>query len=227
MRTARTTTLLATIGIGAALVLSACTEGPDVVTTPTASSTPTTSTTPSATSTPSATAPQTPSSTPRPTSTITPVPGVDYDGGTVPSECSDLITAGKWKFAEAPLNDPKVVGDSWSRPKDAFTSVLQADGKHLSCVWRDPRADITNLVIDVVVVDSSRAFGALQALPAKGYDCAHVAEGYRCQKVSQNSQYPVIDGDTYFTRGDIGIRISQSNTPTDGLLDDVTAHVFG
>lgn len=224
MRTARTTTLLATIGIGAALVLSACTEGPDVVTTPTATST---STTPSATSTPSATASQTPSSTPRPTSTITPVPGVDFDGGTVPPACSDLITAGKWKFAGSPLNDPKVVGDSRPRPEDAFTPVLQADGKHLSCVWRDPRADITNLVIDVAVVDSSRASGALQALPAKGYDCAHVAEGYRCQKVSQDPQYPVVDGDTYFTRGDIGIHISQSNTPTDGLLDDVMAHVFG
>lgn len=219
MRTARTTTLLATIGIGAALVLSACTEGPDVVPTPTASTTPT------ATSTPSSAA--APSSTPRPTSTITPVPGVDFDGGTVPSACSDLITAGKWQFTARPLNDPGVVGDSPTRPEDAFTPVLQADGKQLSCVWRDPRADTSFLSIDVAVVDSSRAFGALQALPAKGYDCARDAEGYRCQKVWQDPQYPVTDGDTYFTRGDVGIHVQQSNTPTDGLLDDVMAHVFG
>lgn len=109
-------------------------------------------------------------------------------------------------------------------PTTAFTPVLQADGKRLYCVWRDPRVDVTNVTITVVVVDSARASDALRGL--HGYDCAHDSEGYRCQRVSQNPQYPVTDGDTYFTRGDVGIRITQSNVPTSGLLDDVMAHTF-
>ncbi len=136
-----------------------------------------------------------------------------------------LVTAGRWQFTDDPLNDPSVVGDPVAVPKTAFTPVLQPGGGRLYCVWRDPRVDVTNVVIDVAVVDSTKAFAALQQL--SGFDCDRESEGYRCQKISQNPQYPVTDGDTYFTRGDIGIRITQSNVPTDGLLDDVEAHVFG
>ena len=102
--------------------------------------------------------------------------------------------------------------------------MRQSDGKRLYCVWRDPRADITNVAIEVEVVDSSKAFGVLQGL--QGFDCAHDAEGYRCQKVSTDEQYGVQLGTTYFTRGDIAIVINQANVPTTGLLDDVMAHLF-
>ncbi len=97
--------------------------------------------------------------------------------------------------------------------------------KSLYCVWRDPRADTTFLSIRVAVVDSSNAYPHLQSALA-GYDCSLDGYGYRCQKVSQNSQYPVTDGDTYSTRGDVGIHIQQSNVSTSGLLDDVITHVF-
>ncbi len=110
-------------------------------------------------------------------------------------------------------------------PKDALTPVLQPDGKSLYCVWRDPRADTTFLSIRVAVVDSTTAYPHLQSA-LQGYDCSLDGYGYRCQKVSQNTQYPVTDGDTYFTRGDVGIHVQQSNVSTSGLLDDVVAHVF-
>lgn len=211
-----TATLTAALAIG--LALSGCAQSA-----PAGPGTPS-ATTAERTSTPSAS----PSSTPEPTSTITQVPGVDYDGGTVPASCTDLITPGKWDkaFASAPLNDPSVVGDPIATPKSAFTPVLQADGKRLYCVWRDPQADITFLSIAVDVVDSATASTELQKLSAKGYDCGTEAEGLQCQKISDNPQYPVTDGDTYFTRGDIGIHIQQSNTETSGLLDDVMEHVF-
>lgn len=205
-----------------ATLLSGCTG--NTAAEPTASTSTSASTTPdpSATTTP---APST-STTPRPTSTITPVPGVDYDGGTVPDTCDGLVTTSKWKdsFLRAPLNDPAVVGDPVEIPKSVFTPVLQPDGKRLSCVWRDPRADITYLSITVQVVDSSKAFGVLQGL--QGFQCEHLAEGYRCQRISTDDQYGVETGVTYFTRGDIAIDISQANVPTSGLLDDVMAHVF-
>lgn len=201
-----------------ATLLSGCSGNPTQDQTPSASTT--------QDETPSATPTATPSTTPRPTSTITPVPGVDYDGGTVPDTCDGLITTSKWKdsFLRAPLNDPAVVGDPVEIPKSIFTPVLQPDGKQLSCVWRDPRADITNVSIAVQVVDSSKAFGVLQGL--QGFQCEHLAEGYRCQRISTDNQYGVETGVTYFTRGDIAIHIGQANVPTSGLLDDVMAHVF-
>jgi hypothetical protein len=228
MRHVHATSFVIAIGVGAALVLSACSSPGSTSTTP-----PSASTGPSGSAaggtTASAEASGSPTAaadapTPRPTSTITPVPGVDYDGGTVPSSCSGLITAGKWSFASDPLNDPAVVGDPVELPKSPFSTVLQPDGKRLFCVWKDPRADITHVTIDVAVVDSSKAASALEGLP--GFTCGHEAEGYRCQKVEQDPQYPVLDGWTYFTRGDIGIAITQANVPTQGLLDDVSAHVF-
>ena len=165
--------------------------------------------------------------TPRPTSTIDPAPGVDDDAGKLPDSCTGLVTAGKWDdaFASAPLNDPDVVGDPVEVPKDDLTPVLQPDGKSLYCVWRDPRADTTFLSIRAAVVDSTTAYAHLQSA-LQGYDCSLDGYGYRCQKVSQNPQYPVTDGDTYYTRGDVGIHIQQSNVTTSGLLDDVIDHVF-
>lgn len=203
-----------------ATLLSGC-AGTAAEPTPSASMTPSATPDPSTTSTTPG-----PSATPRPTSTITQVPGVDDDGGTVPGTCDGLITTSKWKdsFLRSPLNDPAVVGDPVEIPKSVFTPVLQADGKRLYCVWRDPRADITYLSITVQVVDSSKAFGVLQGL--QGFQCEHLAEGYRCQRISTDDQYGVETGVTYFTRGDIAIDIGQANVPTSGLLDDVMAHVF-
>ncbi|MGU3411944.1 hypothetical protein ACLBWP_17730 [Microbacterium sp. M1A1_1b] len=203
--------------VAAVLVLAGCATGAAVTGT---SANPTTA---APTTSASATASDT-SGTPRPSSTITAAPGSDDDAGTVPATCDGLITAGKWDFTSAPLNDPAVVGDPVVRPKSAFDTVVQPDGKRLYCVWKDPRTDISYLSIAVDVVDSARALGALQAL--QGYDCDHDAEGYRCQRVTTDEQYQVPVGDTYFTRGDIGIEINQANVPTTGLLDDVMAHVF-
>lgn len=202
----------------AALALTGCAQG-----SPGAGPAPTGTTSAAA---PSA-SPTTPGSAPLPTSTITPVPGVDDDAGRIPDSCAALITAGKWdsSFAGSPLNDPTVVGDPVVVPKDDLTAVLQPDGKQLSCVWKDPRADISFLSIRVATVDSTKAYPHLKTA-LSGYDCSLDGYGYRCQKITQNAEYPVTDGDTYYTRGDVGIHVQQSNTPTSGLLDDVIAHVF-
>ncbi|MCS6548174.1 hypothetical protein NYS50_09810 [Curtobacterium flaccumfaciens pv. flaccumfaciens] len=174
-----------------------------------------------------------PTTAPSPTDTTTaPSPtgtgAPSDDAVTVPANCTDLITPGKWDkaFASAPLNDPSVVGDPIAIPKSSFTPALQGDGKRLYCVWREPQADISYLSIAVDAVDPTAARDALELLSAKGYDCGDASDGYLCQKVSKNSQYPVTDGDTYFTRGDLGIHIQQSNTETTDLLDDVVANVF-
>jgi hypothetical protein len=217
----RTPGFAVTAALAVGLTLAGCTQGdttgpdrspPAGTTTPSAGATRSGST---STSTP---VPQTPAP-----STASPTAGA---AGTIPATCPDLITAGKWDraFARSPLNDPAVVGDPMTPTASRYGEAVRADGKRLECVWRDPRADITNMVIRVDTVDPATATDVLRKL--SGYDCADTDGGYRCQKTSQNAQYPVIDGDTFFTRGDIGIEIQQSNIPTEGLLDDVIAHVF-
>ncbi|MBT1611028.1 MULTISPECIES: hypothetical protein [Curtobacterium] len=169
-----------------------------------------------------------PTTAPSPDPTSSEDADVDDDTATVPASCTDLITPGKWDeaFASAPLNDPSVVGDPIAIPKSSFTPALQGDGKRLYCVWREPQADTSYLSIAVDAVDPAAARDALEQLATKGYDCDDESDGFLCQKVSKNSQYPVTDGDTYFARGDIGIHIQQSNIETTDLLDDVVAHVF-
>lgn len=213
-------------GIGVVLLTTMALTGCAATTAADPTATPVAESAPDAAATATSPSPTT-VATPRPTATITPVPGVDDDAGELPDSCTGLVTAGKWDnaFASAPLNDPDVVGDPVEVPKDALTPVLQPDGKSLFCVWRDPRADTTYLSIRVAVVDSTKAYPHLQSA-LKGYGCSLDGYGYRCQKVSQNPQYPVTDGDTYFTRGDVGIHIQQSNVTTSGLLDDVVGHVF-
>jgi len=224
MRPARTTTLLTTIGLGAslALTLSGCTGDDRVDAVPTASTT-----APSAG--PTATGSATPERSPGADATSTSTPGPDTTPvsatGTVPATCEDVVTPGAFGYIdEVALNDPAAVGDL-EVPRTALTPALQSGGQRLYCVWRDPQADVTNLTIQIETVDPDRALAALRGL--SGFDCSSVDDGYRCQKVSQNPQYPVTDGDTYFTRGGIGIRITQSNVPTEGLLDDVVGNVFG
>ncbi|MBF4606323.1 hypothetical protein [Curtobacterium sp. VKM Ac-1393] len=184
--------------------------------------------TPAGPGTPSATTADstgTPSASPSDTGST--APATD-DSGTVPASCTDVITPGKWDktFASAPLNDPSVAGDPITIPKSSFTPALQPDGKRLFCIWADPRADTSFLSIGVDVVDPAVARTELDQLADDGYECGEQADGYQCQKVSKNEQYPVTDGDTYFTRGDIGIHIRQSNIETSELLDDVIDHVF-
>jgi hypothetical protein len=212
----RSTTFAMTAALAVGLALTGCAQDGAAVADRTPSATDA-----AATSAPAAPADPTDTATPAPTPTSTAAAE-----GSVPSSCSDLITAGKWddSFAAAPLNDPSVVGDPITIPKGGFTDALQPDGKRLYCVWKDPRTDISYLSIQVDAVDAAAAPGVLDAL--SGYDCVDADQGRSCQKTSQDQQYPVTDGDTYFTGGGIGIRIQQANIPTDGLLDDVVAHVF-
>lgn len=229
MRRTRTTTLLATTGLalGLTLTVSGCTGADGDGTTPTASTTVPSSSSEALTPTDGATPTRTPgtgatstSSTPSNTA-----PASASASGTVPETCEDLVTPGAFEYTdEAALNDPAVVGDL-EVPRTALTPARQSSGQRLYCVWRDPEADVTNLTIQVENVVPARATEALRGL--SGFDCASVDDGFRCQKVTQDPQYPVTDGDTYFTRGDIGIRITQSNVPTEGLLEDVVGNVFG
>jgi len=168
------------------------------------------------------------SPTVQPTSTPTPVPSAASVTGSIPRTCPALITAGTYKksFAHVPLNDPSTVGSHPTAPTSDLDPVTVKGAASIFCVWHDPGSDITYLTIQVVTVNAATARGHLQNLAANGYTCMPLNEGYRCQKLSTNEQYKVDVGDTYFTRGNIGIRIEQANFPTTNLLAEVEANVF-
>lgn len=221
MQNTRTTSLLAMIGLGAglALTVSGCTGSDDepaptvpATAAPAATATPTAGRVSGATSAPS---------TPPPAPSAAQASAI----GTVPATCDDVVTPGAFDYIdEVPLNDPAIVGDL-EVPRTAFTPARQISGQRLYCVWRDPRADLTSLTIQVEDVIPSRAIEALRGL--SGFDCTSIYDGRRCQKLTQNPQYSVTEVDTYFSRGNIGIRITESNVPTEGLLGDVVGNVFG
>lgn len=140
----------------------------------------------------------------------------------IPTKCKSLMSATTYKkdgFAKTPLTQP-------SAPKTQLSAAVKSGGASIFCLWRDPRADISGISIQVVTVDPSKALAQLKKLPAKGFTCKKASDAYTCQKIGRDSQYPVETGDTYYTRGDIGIRIQQANVPTSGLLKEVVARVF-
>lgn len=220
MRHTRTTSSLAMIGLGTglALTVSGCTGSEDKpAPTMLATAVPAPTAAPTAGRVPSASTP----SAPPPIASATQALAT----GTVPATCNDVVTPGVFDYIdELPLNDPSVVGGV-EVPRTALTPARQTSGQRLYCVWRDPRADLTNLTIQVEDVIPSRATEAIRGL--SGFDCASIYDGHRCQKVTQNPQYLVTQGDTYFICGNIGIRITESNVPTEGILEDVIGNVFG
>ncbi|WP_286344752.1 hypothetical protein [Frondihabitans sucicola] len=140
-----------------------------------------------------------------------------------PTDCKALIAglASATSFATTPLESPPRPA-----PTSALTPAIVKSGKSLLCIWRDPRADISGISIEFETVAPAAAATGLRALPAKGFTCAGVLSGQRCQKISTEPEHGTQVGDTYFVRGATGIRIQQTNVPTKGLLEDVVGRVF-
>lgn len=146
--------------------------------------------------------------TPSPTPTSTPV--------ALPTDCRAILSEDVLAQLDGiPLNDanvgPSGVGD---------------DGT-LTCIWRDPRADTTNLVTTISLMNRGPALDMLNALvTTEGYSCFTPDGGTRCEKTWQNEQYPVIDGRTLFWRDDVLIDTRYSNLAPEGYTSSIVAHLF-
>lgn len=161
---------------------------------------------PSSTSTPDDTA--SPSPTASPTPTTAPI--------ALPTDCRAILSEDVLAQLDGiPLNDaslgPSGVGD---------------DGT-LTCIWRDPRADTTNLVTTISLMNRGPALDMLNALvTTQGFSCFAPDGGTRCEKTWQNEQYPVTDGRTLFWRDDILIDTRYSNLAPSGYTSSIIAHLF-
>ena len=167
-----------------------------------------------------------------PASSATPSP----TAAGLPTDCATVFDAATYEatFGETPLNDPALQYPDelgalapTTPPAGASTDEAIESGVELRCIWRDPGADISFLLLEAGRVTPEAAQARLDQLAADGYTCADQLEGRQCQLVRPNEQYPVDEADTQFVRDDVLIRVQQANVPTTGLMAAVVARIWG
>ncbi|KQO84182.1 hypothetical protein ASF17_01145 [Frigoribacterium sp. Leaf263] len=231
----RVLTGVATAALGVVL-LAGCGAMPGA----TGSSAPSTS--PAASTSPTAVGSASPTPVPMPTATDVAVPP------SIPTDCTDVVDRAAYEatMGDAPLNDPQQYGERpmgrvtpTAPPADAdLRAVVDAAGV-LRCGWRDPRADITGLGVDVALVDEATAEaypGWLAGrrepvtesyLDGVAYDCSEAYEGTLCQYTTTHEMYGVEMADTVLVRDDVVITVSQANKPTDDLMGSIVSRIWG
>jgi len=157
------------------------------------------------------------------------------DAVAIPKDCTAIVSPAVYAktFGTTPLNDPAVVDAEFAGavtpvtpPAGAAADEVLASAAQLRCVWKDPGADITNLQASIGTVDPAVATGYLTSLAAQGFTCGAKYGGQQCQRISQNEQYPVQDGRTYFLRGTTWIAVLQSNFATTGLMGQIVGTLW-
>jgi thiamine pyrophosphokinase len=91
----------------------------------------------------------------------------------------------------------------------------------------DPRADTSGLAFQIGTISQAVNEKNQVALTAKGYTCTAQHGGQVCQKQTTNTQYPVVDANTFFWRGKVFVNVTQSNFTTDDLIGSIVKVVWG
>jgi hypothetical protein len=236
MKTSRSITTVTTLGAVAALALSlgGCAGGAG-------SAGGASSETPRPTATDTA-AP--PSASP---STTAPAPSPEPAVASIPTDCTDIVDAATYAstMGDTPLNDPEFfVGQQMGQvqpvaaPADADPYTTVDSATQLRCGWRDIRADITGLFVDVATVDSATAASypgwladpaASQAEQRSGgvFDCTDRLGGTVCQSTRTEAQYGTDFTQTVLVRDGVVVTVRQSNYPTNDLLGAIVARIWG
>jgi hypothetical protein len=181
--------------------------------------------------------------TPAPTPSATPAePAV----ARIPTDCTDIVDPATYAatMGETPLNDPDFftgpTGQLQPSPApagaDPYETVVAAT--QLTCGWRDPRADVTGLFVDVATVDDAAAASYLDWLAdptvdteRRGadvvYDCSERLGGTVCQYTTKDQQYDTDFAETVLVRDGVVVTVRQSNYPTDDLLGAIVDRIWG
>jgi hypothetical protein len=209
---------------------------------PTSSSTATAKPAPSAS--PTATSAPTPSDSAKPApapSAPEPKPEATAAVASVPNDCKAVVPQSKYTgfFGETPLNDPGFVGEEGGeyytptgaiKPSDAPTGATAREKvesqTELRCIWRDPRADISGLSVEMASIEPAISKEYMASLASDGFKCEAVDNGQRCQETHQEAQYGVDVANTVFVRDSTVITIWQANFPTNNLLKSLTSTVW-
>jgi len=232
---------LHTLGASALVVLSlaGCAGGPSEGATP--SPTPSTSGSGSATPDDGETATPTapPESSPTPTGAATPTPTPSETPGAspvnIPTDCTQIVDSATYAatMGETPLNPEEFRGRDGTPfgartptvpAADASLTEIVDSAAELDCLWRDPRADVTGLGVTMGRLDQATGASLLSLAAADGATCSDAHGGRLCQTSRTDEQYQTDLTNTYFVRGDLYVRVFQSNFPTNDLLGSILAH---
>jgi hypothetical protein len=188
-------------------------------------------------------------SAPGPTATGTGTPSTGDASGTptaqptesgpiaLPVDCTDIVDRATYAatFGDIPLNPVEFGGSGTSSgvvtpsepPTGAGTVEIIGAANELSCLWRDPRSDVSGISVAMGHLDPAVSGPALDALASAGYTCTAVHEGRSCQLVLPDPQYPVDRTQTYWARDDVVVTVDQTNVPTDDLLGSIATRLWG
>ena len=174
-----------------------------------------------------------PTETPTPGSTPTESPAATV---TIPDDCTQIVDTATYQatMGETPLN-PEGFGRRDVSPRGTRTPSVPAAGAdpigvaaavtELDCLWRDPRADVTGLSVQMGRLDLPTGDSLLQQAEQGGARCSEAHDGRLCQKTTVHEMYGTDHTVTQLVRGDLLIVVSQSNYPTDDLLGSILEHL--
>jgi hypothetical protein len=157
----------------------------------------------------------------RPTTRPTPTPV----SATIPASCatalsaadSDRIFGGLVREQLRPAG-PGVPAPYWVDPAEPFV----ADAT-LVCRWSSSGSpeEPDSLFLAMGTTPAATLTDRLRTHEDDGWSCSDRLGGRACQQVSSSEYYgtPLETTMTFFVRGDTYISVTQTNTPTDGLLD--------
>jgi hypothetical protein len=156
--------------------------------------------------------------TPDPVPTQTPTSTARV--GTLPTDCRALVPTSEYDrlFGTTPLTDPA-----------GSEAGSDGDGPavDLSCIWRDPRADITGLGVDLGSGPAQETVDYESLLVRSGYACSASGAGRLCRMTVADQDHPVDTTFTYYSEGSTWVLIRQTNFPTNGLLPAIQQQVWG
>lgn len=218
------------VGVTCLLVLAGC-AGADADPAATAGPTPSSSPT---TAAPSAT----PSPTGAPTGDPTAAPtGPETGPVALPVDCTDIVDRATYSatFGDIPLNPVEFGGSGTSSgvvtpttpPAGASARDVVGAANELSCLWRDPRADVSGISVAMGHLSPAPGTAALDGFASQGYTCSTVHGGRSCQLVTPDPQYPVERTQTYWLRDDVVVTVDQTNVPTNDLIGSIATRLWG
>lgn len=176
-------------------------------------------------------------SSPTPSGTATLAPTETPGPIALPTDCTDVVDQATYAatFGDIPLNPVEFGGSGTSSgvvtpttpPAGAGARDVVGAATELSCLWRDPRADVSGISVAMGHLEPAAGAAALDGLASQGYTCTSVHEGRSCQLVTPDPLYPVDRAQTYWLRDDVVVTVDQTNVPTDDLIGSIATRLFG
>ncbi len=176
-------------------------------------------------------------SSPTPSGTATPAPTETPGPIALPTDCTDVVDQATYAatFGDSPLNPVEFGGSGTTSgvvtptepPAGASAVQIVRAANELSCLWRDPRADISGIGVDMGHLDPAVSGPAFDSLASAGFTCTSVHEGRSCQLVTPEQQYPVDRTQTFWVRDDVVVTVDQTNVPTDDLIGSIATRLWG